>query len=86
MYTNGLKDRFGSPLLSKRDADTLYFDKQNGIKSYDWTPNTDIKIQFSLPNNYTIPVNGWLVINSNKTDDNKMWSLSVNNTQLFNSD
>ena len=29
MYTNGLKDRFGSPLLSKRDADTLYFDKKS---------------------------------------------------------
>ena len=29
MYTNGLKDRFGSPLLSKRDADTLYFDKES---------------------------------------------------------
>ena len=29
MYTNGLKDRFGSPLLSKRDGDTLYFDKKS---------------------------------------------------------
>lgn len=29
MYTNGLKDRFGSPLLSKRDADALYFDKKS---------------------------------------------------------
>ena len=29
MYTNGLKDRFGSPLLSKRDADALYFDKES---------------------------------------------------------
>lgn len=32
MYTNGLKDRFGSPLLSKRDADTLYFDKKSSEK------------------------------------------------------
>lgn len=24
MYTNGLKDRFGSPLLSKRDGDKVY--------------------------------------------------------------
>ena len=24
MYTNGLKDRFGSPLISKRDGDKVY--------------------------------------------------------------
>ena len=24
MYTNGLKDRFGSPLISKNDGDTNY--------------------------------------------------------------
>jgi hypothetical protein len=28
MYTNGLKDRFGSPLISKRDGDTIYAKKE----------------------------------------------------------
>ena len=27
MYTNGLKDRFGSPLISKRDGDAIYAPK-----------------------------------------------------------
>jgi hypothetical protein len=27
MYTNGLKDRFGSPLISKRDGDKAYASK-----------------------------------------------------------
>lgn len=36
MYTNGLKDRFGSPLISKRDGDKNY-SQLNGDNTYTGT-------------------------------------------------
>lgn len=72
--------------LTTEDRTLLSNLANNGSKSYDWTPNIDLKIQFSLANDYTTPVNGWLVINSNTTDDNQPWSFTVNGKQSFNSD
>lgn len=81
MYTNGLKDRFGSPLLSKRDADELYFDK----KGYDWSPDFSAGVEFvcSQMVTYTAPCNGWIIVYQKITTDTGTPGISVNGVEIL---
>lgn len=76
MYTNGLRDRFGSPLVSQRDVnatlqsyltktegDERYAPKgESGVvgKSYDWNPDWTHSIYNSGTTTYVAPINGWI--------------------------
>ena len=82
MYTNGLKDRFGSPLLSKRDADALYFDK----KGYDWSPDFSAGVEFvcSPIVTYTAPCNGWIIVYQKITTGDGSPRITVNDVQILN--
>ena len=81
MYTNGLKDRFGSPLLSKRDADELYLDK----KGYDWSPDFSAGVEFvcSPVTTYTAPCNGWIIVYQKITTDTGTPGISVNGVKIL---
>lgn len=81
MYTNGLKDRFGSPLLSKKDADALYFDK----KGYDWSPDFSAGVEFDCTPTitYTAPCNGWIIVYQKITTADGIPAISVNDVQIL---
>ena len=62
MYTNGLKDRFGSPLISKRDLDKSMIEVVDGLSS---SP----KKYFLKESDITADKNGWRHIEDNTIVD-----------------
>lgn len=63
MYTNGLKDRFGSPLISKRDLDKSL---NETLIQY----STDSQKYFLKESDITADKNGWRYIEDNTIIDN----------------
>ena len=62
MYTNGLKDRFGSPLISKRDLEIELNEKLGQI-------STATEKYFLKENDITADKNGWRHIEDNTIVD-----------------
>lgn len=60
MYTNGLKDRFGSPLVSKKDCDKYYAPKP------DYTAGVEVQLFYNVQeqSDYIISCDGWLFFNN----------------------
>lgn len=62
MYTNGLKDRFGSPLISKRDLDKSFIEAIDGLSS-------NPKKYFLREEDISADKNGWRHIEDNTIVD-----------------
>lgn len=62
MYTNGLTDRFGSPLISKRDLDKSIAETVDGLSS-------NPKKYFLKESDITSDINGWRHIEDNTIVD-----------------
>lgn len=96
MYTNGLKDRFGSPLISKRDGDAIYATKEtvNGLFGREFITaenatgtNECNAIQFAsakIPHNIDIDEVSIPVINGYATPLYlAAWYINTNNVKTY---
>lgn len=75
----------GDRYLTKEEADSLYQSLLNPAY-YDWTPNLEAKIYFTLDTTFTCPCNGWFICNPEKYDRPEDWSIYVNDVELFTCD
>ena len=77
MYTNGLKDRFGSPLISKRDLDKSMIEVVDGLSS-------NPKKYFLRESDITADKNGWRDIDDNTiVDEHGVTLLKFNSGKTY---